>query len=203
LHARGRRRVRRLLLVRHASTTATRAFAFPTDEPLDDRGQRAAAGLKDILPDGCEVLCSPARRCRETAAAALLASPTLEAALGECGFGTWAGRALAEIAAADPQAVASWMTDPAARPHGGESLESFATRVSVWLDLQAFLDGSAVAITHGGVVKAAVAHALGAPIEAFWRIDAAPLSVTEIHSYDGRWTLIRANCVIACHEAAA
>jgi broad specificity phosphatase PhoE len=48
-------------------------------------------------------------------------------------------------------------------------------------------------ITHGGVVKAAVINALGAPIEAFWRIDAAPLSVTELYCHDARWTLTRLN----------
>ena len=63
------------------------------------------------------------------------------------------------------------MTDPDAAPHGGESLRAFAARVRGWLDEQATLDGTAVAITHGGVVKAAVVHALGAPIEAFWRVD--------------------------------
>ena len=41
----GRRRVRRLPVVRHAPTTATRAFAFPTDEPLYERGRDAAASL--------------------------------------------------------------------------------------------------------------------------------------------------------------
>ena len=50
-----------------------------------------------------------------------------------------------------------------------------------------------VAITHGGVVKAAVVHALGAPIAAFWQIDVAPLSITELHAHGGRWTLSRAN----------
>ncbi len=195
--------MRRLLLVRHAPTTATRAFAFPTDEPLDERGREAAASLRERVPDGFEVLCSPARRCRETAAAARLASPTVDPRLRECGFGTWAGRTLEEIAAADSQAVASWMTDPAARPHGGESLESFAARVGAWLDAQALLDGGAVAITHGGIVKAAVAHALGAPIGAFWRIDAAPLSITEIHAHDRRWTLTRANCRVASPRAGA
>jgi broad specificity phosphatase PhoE len=86
------------------------------------------------------------------------------------------------------------MTDPDARPHGGESLTAFARRVAAWLDGQAGLGGGAVAITHGGVVKAAVVHALRAPIDAFWRIDAAPLAVTELHAHDGRWTLTRANC---------
>jgi broad specificity phosphatase PhoE len=43
------------------------------------------------------------------------------------------------------------------------------------------------------VVRAAVVHALGAPLHAFWRIDAAPLSLTELHAADGRWTVTRLN----------
>jgi broad specificity phosphatase PhoE len=126
--------------------------------------------------------------------AAALRSVVVDPALAECDFGAWAGRALAEIDAAD---AALWMTDVDARPHGGESLRAFAARVAGWLDDQALRDGRAVAVTHGGVVKAAVVHALGAPLEAFWRIDAAPLSITELHAHDGRWTVARVNCVVA------
>ena len=181
--------MRRLLLVRHAPTAATRAAAFPTDEPLDDGGRDAARGL--TLPDG-DVLCSPALRCRETASTAGL-DATVDPALAECDFGSWCGRSLADVHASDPDAAASWMTDPDAAPHGGESLRAFAARVASWLDGQATLDGRATAITHAGVVKAAVVHALGAPLEAFWRVDVAPLGVTELHAHDGRWTVARVN----------
>jgi len=90
--------------------------------------------------------------------------------------------------------VQSWMLDPDAAPHGGESLALFSTRIARWLDDQAAQDGRATAITHGEVVKAAVAHALGAPLLAFWRIDASPLAITELHAHGGRWTVVRLNC---------
>lgn len=185
--------MRRLLLVRHAPTSATRAFAFPVDEPLDERGRAAAAALRLQLPTGFDVLCSPAARCRQTAQAAGLASPVLEPQLSECDFGAWAGRTMQDVWSSDADAMTSWMTDPAARPHGGESLAVLCARVGAWLDGQAAREGSAVAITHGGVVKAAVVHALGAPVNAFWRIDATPLRVTELHAHDGRWTVARVN----------
>jgi broad specificity phosphatase PhoE len=187
--------VRRLLLVRHAPTRATRATAFPLDEALDDAGRAAAAALSAALPRRCEVLSSPALRCRQTAEAAeLRARP--DAALAECDFGRWAGSTLAEVHAGEPGAAGAWMADPDAAPHGGESLSAFARRVAGWLDGQAQRDGAAAAITHGGVVKAAVVHALGAPLQAFWRIDAAPLTVTELHAHDGRWTVTRVNCPV-------
>jgi broad specificity phosphatase PhoE len=185
--------VRRLLLVRHAPTPATRSHAFPTDERVDERGCKAAAALGALLPSGFTVVSSPARRCRQTAIHAGLAEPALDPALRECDFGSWAGRTLADLAVTDADGVRAWMTEPEARPHGGESLAAFVRRVARWLDGQAAQDGGVVAITHGGVMKAAVLHALGAPIEAFWRIDAAPLAITEMHAHDGRWVLTRSN----------
>lgn len=183
--------MRRLLLIRHASTDAVRRAAFPIDESLDASGVAAARALAGRLGRG-DGLCSPARRARETAAAARVDAEIVPE-LRECDFGTWAGRTLAEIDDEDPEGALAWMTDPHARPHSGETLAELVARVGGWLDAQAALGGRAIAVTHGGVVKAAVVHALGAPAAAFWRVDVAPLAVTELHAHDGRWTLTRVN----------
>jgi broad specificity phosphatase PhoE len=183
---------RRLLLVRHASTDAVRTAAFGADEPLDDAGRVAAAALPARLPRADEVLVSPALRARETAELAGL-TPTGEAP-GECDFGGWAGRTLRDVAARDEAGVGAWMTDPDATPHGGESLTAMLIRVRTWLAAQAAAgSGTAIAITHAGVVKASVVCALDAPPLAFWRIDVCPLSITELHAHDGRWTVTRVN----------
>jgi broad specificity phosphatase PhoE len=183
---------RRLLLVRHASTDAVRAAAFGADEPLDAGGRVAAAALSARLPRADEVLVSSALRARETASAAGLA--VTGSAPGECDFGSWAGRTLRDVAEADEAGVHAWMTDPDATPHGGESLTALLSRVRSWLASQAAIaSGTAIAITHAGVVKAAVVAALDAPPIAFWRIDVAPLSITELHAHDQRWTVTRVN----------
>ncbi len=195
--------MKRLLLVRHAATVATRASAFPADEALDERGLADAARLAQALPATLgDVLTSPALRCRQTAEAAGLQAPSSQPALSECDFGAWAGRTLAEVHAADEAAATAWLTDPDAAPHGGESLTGFAARVAGWLDAQATPGGRAIAVTHGGVVKAAVVRALGAPLTAFWRIDVAPLALTELHAHDGRWTVTRLNATTATKLAA-
>jgi broad specificity phosphatase PhoE len=188
--------MRTLLLVRHAPTSATRASAFPADEPLDDRGREQAAGLGAALPRRAEIVTSPAQRCRQTAEAAGLEA-SIDGVIAECDFGTWAGRSLAEVNESEPDAVRAWMLDPDSSPHGGESLAMFSTRITRWLDAQAELDGRLVAITHGEVIKAAIVHALGAPLLAFWRIDAAPLAISELHAHGGRWTVARLNCPLA------
>jgi broad specificity phosphatase PhoE len=172
-----------------------RRAAFPIDEPLDEAGRAAATALAGRLGRG-QALTSPALRARDTAVAAGL-DAQLEPLIEECDFGSWAGRTLAEVHDADPVGAGAWMLDPDSCPHGGESLSALLARVGGWMDAQAALDGRAIAVTHGGVVKAALVHALGAPPAAFWRIDVTPLAVTELHARDGRWTVARVNAVAA------
>ena len=178
--------MQRLLLIRHAPTAATDSAAFPLDESLSEAGRALAAELRGALPTDPGVVCSPALRCRQTAVAAGLVGHAIEPAIAECDFGSWGGRTLAEINGADPEAVTAWMTDPAARPHGGESLLDLLARVGRWLDER---DESVVAITHGGVIKAALVHALGAPVATFWRITVAPLSIVELIHRCETWEL--------------
>lgn len=186
--------MRRLLLLRHAPTAATRRAAFSTDESLDERGAVEASALRDRLPAADEWLSSPAARAQETARILGLA-PRADPLLAECDFGAWAGRELEEVARADPEGVRRWLADPAASPHGGESLTGVLRRVGGWLDAQARLEGTVLAVTHAGPIRASVIHALGAPPEAFWRVDAAPLSLTELHADGGDWRLVHLNVV--------
>lgn len=177
----------RLLLVRHGPTQASVRRAFPTDESLTPAGLTAAAELSRRLPDGAHIVTSPALRCRETAAAAGL-TPDVDERLAECDFGSWAGLTLAEASARDPAGVTAWITDPGARPHSGESLSALVDRVTAWLADQ-HADAT-VAITHGGVIRAAVTSLLGHPLSAAWQISAAPLSITELVREDRAWHLV-------------
>jgi broad specificity phosphatase PhoE len=183
--------VTRLLLVRHAATSATESSSFGADEPIVEGAAAQALTLAASFPKAAEVRCSPALRCRQTAAAAAL-DPVIDPRIAECDFGRWEGRSLAQIHADEPEAAASWMRDPEAAPHGGESLTRFSERVSRWLDLEAVgRDGDLIAITHAGVIAAVVAHVLQAPLAALWRVRAAPLTVTEIEAVDGHFTVRR------------
>jgi broad specificity phosphatase PhoE len=174
--------------VRHAPSEATRRSAFPLDEPLDPRGVDEARALAPRLGRFDAGWRSPAARARLTAEALGLTT-TVAAELDECDFGSWRGRTLAELHAEDPAAVAAWMEDPAAAPHGGESLLALLERVRGWLEARAGDGGRVVAVTHAGVVRAALVCVLDAPPLAFWRVDVAPLSRTVLHAHDGRWTV--------------
>jgi broad specificity phosphatase PhoE len=81
------------------------------------------------------------------------------------------------------------MTDPAAAPHGGESIVELIARARQWLAGRSAAAGSTLAVTHAGFIHAAIIATLDAPAHAFWRIEIAPLShVLEAH--DSAWTLI-------------
>jgi broad specificity phosphatase PhoE len=175
--------VTRLLLVRHAPTAAT-GRAFAADEPICDPGQVFGA-LHGRLPAGAEAVCSPKLRCRQTAEAAGL-RPALDPRLAECDLGSWEGSAV-EALAADP--AWRWPLDPDAAPHGGESLTAFSGRVRGWLEEVAPSDRPLVAVTHAGVIRAAVVHAIGAPLASFWNIAVVPLAVVELHRHVDGWTV--------------
>ncbi|HTO83978.1 MAG TPA: histidine phosphatase family protein [Methylomirabilota bacterium] len=182
----------RLTLICHAATAATRAAAFPLDEPIEAGAPERAPGL----PQAERVWTSPALRARQTAEALGLAA-TPEPALRDCDFGRWAGRRLADLQAAEPAAVAAWLGDPAAAPHGGESLLDLLARVASWLEARAGERGHGIAITHPAIIRAAIVHALAAPPAAFWRIDIEPLSLTELRRSPQHWTLRATGCPLA------
>ncbi|GAA2877230.1 histidine phosphatase family protein [Streptosporangium fragile] len=177
--------VTRLLLVCHGSTPATVRAAFPGDEPLDGRGLRGAAALAPEVGTG-QAACAAELRCTQTAAALGLRAE-IDPLLADCDYGRWRGRTLDEVGAAEPEALAAWLGDPASAPHGGESIIALLARVSGWLAGHA--PGRVVAVTHPAVIRAAVVHAVGAPAPAFWRVDVAPLARVALTGRGGRWQL--------------
>lgn len=182
----------RLYLVRHAATALTRRAAFPIEEPLDARGAGDALELSATLGVANVAFTSSSLRARQTAEAAGLRAE-IDECLSECEFGSWIGLTLQQVHQRDPDGLRAWLEDPEAAPHGGESLAEMAGRVERFLDRCMALDGTTVAVTHGGPIKAAVALALGAPLGSFWRIEVSPASVTELCRRDAGWSVMRLN----------
>lgn len=174
----------RLTFVCNASTAAIRRAAFPLDEPLDPFGIAEANALALSRPD--RAFTSPALRARQTAELLRL-DATPDAALRDLDYGRWAGKTMAEIDAAEHDAVAAWLGDPRAAPHGGESVAALFDRVRGFLG--GLGEGTTVAVTHAPVMRAAVALALDAPLSSFWKIDIAPLGRVGLNGERNRWRL--------------
>ncbi len=185
----------RLGLICHAATAATRAARFSGgDEALEPRGQTAAASMAGTLGRVDAAWSSPARAARQTAAALGL-DAAAETSLADLDCAGWVGRGLEEVAAETPAALAAWLGDPDAAPHGGETLRALLARVETWLDGQRHGGGDkggrrVVAVTHAAVMRAAIVVALEAPATAFWRLDVAPLCRATLQSRGRGWTLV-------------
>ncbi|HEY2204814.1 MAG TPA: histidine phosphatase family protein [Pseudonocardia sp.] len=203
----------RVVLLCHAATDATRRAAFAGDEPVPPEelarvaaggevadggsaadggvaaGGEVAAGRGSArpVPRADRVCRAPSLRCGQTAEALGL-DATPDDRLAGCDFGAWTGRTLEDVLAADPAGVTTWLDDPAATPHGGESLVRVLKRAGRWLDDRAG-ERAVLAVVDATVIRALVVHALGAGPRSMWRVDISPLSRTVLVGEPGRWSL--------------
>lgn len=166
-----------LTLICHARTEAQRVGRFaPDDEPL-----LAPPALGAELHAAARCLCAPELRARQTAEGL---PATVDEGLRDCDMGLWKGQALKQL---DEAGLQAWLTDPQATPHGGESIAALYGRVGHWMD-NALGEGDWLAITHPFVMRVAMLHALGAPLQVFHRIDVAPLARVRFSRY-GQWRM--------------
>lgn len=131
------------------------------DIPLSPEGRKALAGLRPPTALGrAKWSVSPLLRAIETAELlGIDAEP--EPLLVEMDWGEWEGRTVHELRAADPGAMATnEQRGLDFRPPGGESPRDVQSRLRDWAEA---LEGPGPfgAITHKGVIRAAVALALG------------------------------------------
>jgi broad specificity phosphatase PhoE len=185
----------RLILICHASTAAVRSSSFPADEPLDEHGKDSAAALAGRLPSADRWLTSPELRARQTAEALGL-DAAVEPRLQDCDYASWSGRSFKDVYVREPEALAAWLSDPAAAQHGGESVLSLMQRVADWLLGEQAHHRRSIVVTHSAIIRAAMVHAIGAPPQSFWRIDIAPLSITRLSGDNDRWNLTSSGCMV-------
>jgi broad specificity phosphatase PhoE len=179
----------RLDLLAHGASAATRAARFTDDEGLEPSAVGALETLRGRLRPYANVLTSPARAARETAAA-LGFDAEVERALRDCDYGRWRGLASKDVAEREPDQFAAWLGDPASAPHGGESVATLIERIGAWLTQSLARESTTLAVTHAAVVRAAIVNLLGASSSSFARIDVAPLSLARLSGHAGRWNVV-------------
>ena len=173
----------RLVLVAHGPTAGTREMVFGDRTELLDPAA--------VQPTGERVASwgsAPEPACAATARA-LGGEPVVHDELRGLDTGRWTGRALSEVGEAEPAALGAWLTDPAAAPHGGESLTQLVTRVGDCCDAQPWSDGRNLVVVTPLVARALLVHALGVGAETIFRIDLAPLGRVGLSRSGGPWRL--------------
>lgn len=200
-----------VILLRHGRSTSNTAHTLAgrtEGVELDEKGLAQAAALVDRL-DGLPVKAlvrSPLLRCRmtlEPLAAALGLDPLVDERLAEVDYGQWTGRALRELVQEPLWSVVQQQPSAAVFPEGEGLAQVQARAVAAVRDHDRRLriehggDALWVACTHGDVIKAVVADALGAHLDSFQRITADPASISVI-----RYTEVRPFVVHVNHTGA-
>jgi len=194
-----------LLLARHGLTAMTGPVlaGWTPGVHLDDRGRQQAAALGErLLPvPVAAIVASPLERCQETAVALAAGreGPTVDTdeRLGECRYGDWTGQELKKLAKDPLWKVVQAHPSAAAFP-GGEALRDTQNRaVDAVRDHNARLgdDATWIAVSHGDVIKAIVADALGVHLDMFQRLQIDPCSLTVIRYTSLRPFVVRLNDV--------
>ncbi len=193
-----------VVLVRHGLTAMTGPVlaGWTPGLHLDERGVAQAAAVAERLrPVPFDaVVSSPLDRCLDTAGAVLEGRSLdlqVDDRLGECRYGDWTGRPLKELAK-DPlwkvvQSHPSAVTFPG--PEGEPLRETQSRAVAAVRDWNARLgpDATWLACSHGDVIKAVVADAMGLHLDQFQRIVVDPCSVTVIRYTELRPFVVRVN----------
>jgi probable phosphomutase (TIGR03848 family) len=200
-----------LLLIRHGLTKLTGPVlaGWTPDLHLDERGRAQAEALATRIATIplAAIVSSPLDRCLETAeavASAARATGTpapekldIDERFGEVHYGDWTGRPLAELAK-DPlwQVV---QAHPSAVRFPGEQGETLSgaqhravTAVREW-NARLGPEATYLVCSHGDIIKAIVADALGLHLDQFQRIHADPASLTVLNYTSLRPFVVRLN----------
>jgi len=189
-----------VILVRHGVTPHTVDKRFSgglasANPGLSDEGKDQIRAVADWLGPLAErvdaVIASPVRRTLESAeiiGAALGREVEVEAGFAEMEFGTWDGMTFAEVGDRYPDDLKAWLGSLEVAPGGGESFRVVEARVLAGLDrlLETHRGRTVVVVSHVTPIKTLVAHVLDAPLEAVYRMELSPASVTVLNWYDDR-----------------
>ncbi len=194
-----------LMLVRHGVTGHTVEKRFSgglegSNPGLAEEGRaqiRSTADWLAPLADRIDaVVTSPVRRTRESAeilAARLDRSLLSEDGLAEMDFGSWDGLTFTEIRERYPDELDSWLGSLDHRAGGGESFRSVQERVlnSLGRLLKEHAGRTVLVVSHVTPIKVLVAHALGAPLDAVYRMEMAPASVSVVSFFEDAHAALR------------
>jgi len=193
-----------VLLLRHGRTTSNASGVLAGRQPvdLDESGMNQAkrAGERLAGLPLAAVVSSPLLRCRKTVEIALPEAEIIEdEGLTECGYGDWEGRPLKELAKEPLWQVVQQHPSAAVFPNG-EAMSDMSARavatVRRWDDkisAEHGPDALWLACSHGDVIKAIIADALGLHLDQFQRIVADPASISVIRYTPTRPFVVRVN----------
>ena len=122
--------------------------------------------------------------------------------LAECDFGDWDGHTFAEVRDRWPAELATWLGSVEVAPPGGESFAACRSRVLRARSrlVERYPGERVLVVAHVTPIKVLVAEAVGAPLEALYRMELKPCSVSTLAWFpDGNtsmFSFMRSACVV-------
>jgi broad specificity phosphatase PhoE len=157
--------------------------------------------LAALLPRPAAWVVTPLSRTRRTAEALMAAGYpavplAVEPALMEQNLGVWQGLAHAALPPLlQLPAHAFWPLGGEERPPGGESMAQVIHRVGPAMERLAMAHdgGDVVVVSHGGAIRAAVAHALGITADHALHLSVQNISLTRLERHPQGWRVVGVN----------
>lgn len=179
-------------ILRHGEPLGGSKYRGQIDDPLSDKGWRQMRGAVAGRKEWQHIVSSDLSRCAEFAREVshqLGVGLELQPQFREVGFGSWEGKSARQLLEEDPQGTAAFWRDPINNtPRGAEPLGEFQQRiVSAWNGLLERHAGSHLLLVgHAGMMRILLLHALGLPLQAFYRFDPRNASIVRIRVDTGR-----------------
>lgn len=188
-------------LLRHGEVEGDAVYRGSTDDPLTDAGWQQMVATLDDKSNWDLIASSPLQRCSEFAH--LIAEEDeidleINQSLKEIDFGLWEGLAPDKIMKEEADMLKAWWQSPTrVTPPEGEDFYDFQARIlkALKLIIEDNKGKKVLLITHAGVIRVILMHALGMQDENLFRLNVDNASFSEIHIYHDKqgdsWSLIK------------
>lgn len=190
-----------LYLLRHAESEANAAGILAGRDNsvnLTTKGFKDARQIKSKLAkiDFTTIYCSPITRCIQTITPYLNAYPeikfTFTDSLIEMDYGSWSGKKLQNLSKKKEWSAIQNSPTDFTFPNG-ESFQEMRKRVKLFLNSITKIDGPILVVSHGDVIKMALAITMDMPLNKFQNFMVAPASLSVINFSTSSKSIVSTN----------
>ncbi len=187
-------------LLRHGEPQGgSRYRGHAIDDPLSEKGWlQMARGVGDFR-GWDRIISSPLCRCSDFArslADKLSVELDIDERFREIGFGAWEGRTKAQLRQERSDEFRAFYADPVNNtPEQAEPVSEFHQRIVAAMDTiyRRYAGQSVLIVAHAGVIRAALVHALGAPVDCMYRFNVRNGGVSRIIRSKDQTSIDRVN----------
>ncbi|MGJ8668993.1 MAG: alpha-ribazole phosphatase [Oceanococcus sp.] len=175
-------------VLRHGECQGGEIFRGSTDVALSELGWQQMQQSVDTLGRPWQaIVCSPLQRCRQFAeqVAEKMELPlSVDEDWRELSFGDWEGQLRDQLFAREAERVTRFYKDPVNHaPPNGENAAELQQRVIAAYQrlIDQYSDQRILLVTHGGVIRALLAHVLGMGLERMFTLDVPYACLSGLH----------------------